>query len=175
MEWVGEDSVGEDSQKIQPTWPPKAEDKWDRRFLHLATDIGGWSKDPSTKVGCVLVRDKKILSTGYNGFPAKIKDDVGALSDRSRKYKIVVHAEINAIANAALHGVSTDGSVAYMTMHPCSNCTSAMLNAGISKIVCYKDPEAIVRWRDSFQMSDEILQEAGVPIYEVEEHENGQS
>jgi dCMP deaminase len=79
--------------------------KWDVRFLRLAHEVAKWSKDPSTKVGCILVKDKKVISMGYNGFPAGISDDLSRLEDRSIKYEITVHAEVNAVTNAALHGL----------------------------------------------------------------------
>ena len=166
MEWVGEDSLGEDSQKIHTTWPPRAENKWDRRFLHLATDIGGWSKDPSKKVGAVLVREKRILSTGYNGFPMGCEDEKTLLLHRSSKYMIIIHAEINAIVTAALHGVSTKGSTIYLTMHPCSNCTSALINAGVKRIVCLHDQEAYIRWGEKFTVAKNITKEVGVQLDE---------
>ena len=73
-------------------------DKWDKRFLELAKHISLWSKDPSTKVGCVVVgEDREIRSTGFNGFPRGIEDDDGRLSDRSQKYPLICHAEENAI------------------------------------------------------------------------------
>ena len=76
-------------------------DKWDERFLELASHISLWSKDPSTKVGCVVVGDdREIRSTGFNGFPRGIKDDETRLSDRSQKYPLICHAEENAIMHA---------------------------------------------------------------------------
>jgi dCMP deaminase len=78
--------------------------KWHNRFLDLAKFISGWSKDPSTKVGAVIVdKNKRIVSVGYNGFPKDVKDD-NRLYDRESKYLIIIHAEINAIlfANKSL-------------------------------------------------------------------------
>ena len=104
--------------KIEPrrteiTTPPVGDrgddmgDKWDKRFLELAKHISLWSKDPSTKVGCVVVgEDREIRSTGFNGFPRGIEDDHGRLSDRAQKYPLICHAEENAIMHAAGGGVS---------------------------------------------------------------------
>ena len=90
--------------------------KWDIRFLELAKHISGWSKDPSTKVGCVVVgEDREIRSTGFNGFPRGISDDNERLTDRNKKYPLICHAEENAIMHAARIGVSLKGSTAFVT------------------------------------------------------------
>ena len=69
-------------------------DKWDQRFLDLAHHISGWSKDPSTKVGCIVVgKDREIRSTGFNGFPRGIADDDERLTNRELKYPLICHAE----------------------------------------------------------------------------------
>jgi dCMP deaminase len=76
-------------------------DKWDVRFLELANHIAQWSKDPSTKVGAVIVRpDRTICSVGYNGFPRGVDDNEERYMDRPTKYEFVVHAEANAIIHA---------------------------------------------------------------------------
>ena len=77
--------------------------KWDARFLDLAKHISDWSKDPSTKVGCVVVgEDREVRSTGFNGFPRGIEDTAARLNDRSQKYPMICHAEENAIMHACL-------------------------------------------------------------------------
>ena len=82
-------------------------DKWDMRFLDLATHISEWSKDPSTKVGCVVVGpDREIRSTGFNGFPRNILDSDDRLTDRDLKYPLICHAEENAIMHAARIGLA---------------------------------------------------------------------
>ena len=97
--------------------------KWDQRFLKLAEHISGWSKDPSTKVGCVVVgEDREIRSTGFNGFPRGIADDSDRLSDRDKKYPLICHAEENAIMHAARIGLSLKGCTAYVTWPPCTRC-----------------------------------------------------
>jgi len=84
--------------------------KWDVRFLELALHISQWSKDPSTKVGCVVVGpDREIRSTGFNGFPRGINDSIDRLSDREQKYPLICHAEENAIMHAARIGISLKG------------------------------------------------------------------
>lgn len=111
-------------------------DKWDYRFIELAKQIATWSKDPSTKVGCVLVKDKRIIAQGYNGLPAGCSDELSLLNDREFKYSFILHAEENAILNAAKNGSSTDNSTAYITLSPCSKCSSLIVQAGIKRVVC---------------------------------------
>ena len=89
-------------------------DKWDGRFLDIAREISTWSKDPSRKIGAIAVRDRKILATGYNGFPKGIEDTPSRLNIREIKYQYVVHAEMNCIYNAAENGVSLRDSTLYI-------------------------------------------------------------
>ena len=106
-------------------------DKWDKRFLELAKHISDWSKDPSTKVGCIVVgEDREIRSTGFNGFPRGIEDKIERLEDREQKYPMICHAEENAIMHAARIGISLKGTMAYVTWPPCSRCTRSLIQAG---------------------------------------------
>lgn len=136
--------------------------KWHCRFLRLAEEVASWSIDPSTKVGCILVLDRRVISTGYNGFPRKINDDLDRLMDREKKYDITVHAEVNAVTTAALHGVSTKDCIAYVTFNPCSKCAAVLINAGIKEVyVSGKDPIPD-RWLPNFITASNLLEEAGV-------------
>lgn len=138
--------------------------KWHSRFLRLASDIASWSKDPSTQVGCVLVRDRRIVSTGYNGLPRGISDSFDRLIDREKKYEMTVHAEINAVTTAALHGVSTEGSTAYVTFQPCSRCAAVLINAGIREVYVSADTIIPNRWLDNMILAANLLKEAGIPL-----------
>jgi|TARA_R110000822_G_scaffold40392_6_gene109996 dCMP deaminase len=142
------------------------EKKWHVRFLRLAKEVSTWSIDPSTKVGCILVKNKRVISTGYNGFPKNISDNFDRLLDREKKYEITVHAEVNAVTTAALHGVSTEGSIAYVSFSPCSRCAAVLINAGISEV--YVTGGSIIpdRWLSNFITASTLLAEAGVG-YEV--------
>ena len=142
------------------------EKKWHVRFLRLAKEVSTWSIDPSTKVGCVLVKNKRVISTGYNGFPKNISDNFDRLLDREKKYEITVHAEVNAVTTAALHGVSTEWSIAYVSFSPCSRCAAVLINAGISEV--YVTGGSIIpdRWLSNFITASTLLAEAGVG-YEV--------
>jgi dCMP deaminase len=136
---------------------------WDARFLRLALHISEWSKDPSTKVGCVVVGpDREIRSTGFNGFPRGIEDSVERLGNRDQKYPLVCHAEENAIMHAARIGVSLKGCIAYVTWPPCTRCARSLIQAGISEISYPAGLEIPERWREDFAISSAMLDEAGV-------------
>lgn len=138
---------------------------WDSRFLRIAEEVRLWSKDPGTKVGCVLVKDRRILSTGYNGFPATISDDLTRYIDRDFKLSVTVHAEANAILNAAKNGTKVEGSTLYVTFPPCSQCASAVIQAGVAKVVCPDPATAPERWRNNFIAANNLFYEAGVQVF----------
>lgn len=142
--------------------------KWDVRFLRLAEHISSWSKDPSTKVGAVLVNDlKQVVGMGYNGFARSIEDTDERLNNRELKYKLVVHAEVNAIIQA---GHEARNSVLYVYpsfMIPpiCHDCCKAAIQAGIAGIVGFEPNESdprVQRWKDSIAVSRDMWQEAGL-------------
>ena len=142
--------------------------KWDLRFIGLAQHISTWSKDPSTKVGCVVVgEDREIRSTGFNGFPRGINDDDERLMDREKKYPLICHAEENAIMHAARIGVSLKDSTAYVTWPPCSRCARSLIQAGIREIVYPETGKIPERWIEDFTISDSMLSEAGVAVRSI--------
>ena len=142
--------------------------KWDLRFIGLAQHISTWSKDPSTKVGCVVVgEDREIRSTGFNGFPRGINDDEERLMDREKKYPMICHAEKNAIMHAARIGVSLKDSTAYVTWPPCSRCARSLIQAGIREIVYPETGKIPDRWIEDFTISDSMLNEAGVAVRSI--------
>ena len=126
---------------------------WDIRFLDLAKHISIWSKDPSTKVGAVIFdSDKRIVSIGYNGFPKGVCDDPQRYDDRDIKYRMVVHAEANAILKVAKSTNNAHGSTLYITLSPCKDCCKLILQSGITRMVylnAYKDTTAIDFLRNS--------------------------
>jgi len=141
-------------------------DKWDRRFLRLAAHVAEWSKDPSTKVGCILVDDdRRVIATGYNGFPRGVTDTRERYMDREMKLQLVVHAEANALLSAT---VPTAEATAYLTHPPCSSCTKLLIQAGIARVV-FPPPteEMLARWGCDFQASGLMLHEANVYVDEV--------
>ena len=140
---------------------------WDLRFLSLAKHISDWSKDPSTKVGAVAVRNQRILATGYNGFPRGVVDSAERLHDRQEKLLRTVHAEANIVAQASLHGVSLNDSTVYIwPFLPCSSCCTLLIQAGVSRIVV-PDIEIPERWVVSFTTSVEMLDEAGLKLERI--------
>ena len=139
--------------------------KWDGRFLDLAAHIAQWSKDPSTKVGCVVVgADREIRSTGFNGFPRGIDDDSDRLTDRDKKYPLICHAEENAIMHAARIGMPLKDCVAYVTWPPCTRCARSLIQAGVKEIVYPNGCEIPKRWQNDFDTSLSMLGEAGVVV-----------
>lgn len=138
---------------------------WDYKFLELAFHITKWSKDPSTKVGAVLVDNKnRVVGMGYNGFPRGVSDDERLL-DREVKYSMVIHAEANAILNAI---GSVEGTTIYSTLKPCSNCTSLLINAGVGRFM-YPAPtgEVAERFKTSFEIADRMIFEARIRTREL--------
>ncbi len=109
---------------------------WDTYFMKIAHDVAARSTCSRADVGAVLVREKRILTTGFNGSPAGQPhcDEVGHLMVDGHCVR-TIHAEANAIIQAALHGVSSKGASVYVTHFPCLNCAKMLINAGIVRIV----------------------------------------
>lgn len=113
----------------------------DKNFMNIAKEISLASKCVSKKVGCIIVKDGRILSTGYNGTPAGYKNCCDHWNNKwSEKHhewslKYEIHAEMNAIVWAARKGASVEGATLYCTMEPCSECTKNTIQAGITRIV----------------------------------------
>lgn len=130
--------------------------KWTKRFLDLATLVGSWSKDNSTKVGAVIVDERnRILSVGFNGFPHGVTD---TLTDRDEKLRRTIHAEENALLFA---NRSVEGCTIYVTHHPCARCTAKLIQVGISKIIYLNALSD--HWGEEVCSSEIMLTEAGVP------------
>ena len=138
---------------------------WHKRFLNLAKHISTWSKDPSRKIGAVIVGDdRQILSIGYNGFPRGIEDD-NRLLDRETKYPLIVHAEMNAIYNATYKGIKLKNSTLYVTGLPvCSDCAKGVIQVGIKTLIMPKDLDLSEKsiWKDSWDRSREMFNAAGI-------------
>jgi dCMP deaminase len=143
------------------------QEKWDRRYLELAKHVSTWSKDPSTKVGCVLVVDNRVVSVGYNGFPEHVQDYDTRLNDRETKYAMVVHAEMNCIIQA---GNKARNGVLYVYpsfMIPCicADCCKNAIQAGIVRVVGYLPDETnprVARWKDSISHAKTMCDEAHI-------------
>jgi dCMP deaminase len=142
------------------------QEKWDIRFIELAKYISTYSKDPSTKIGAVIVdKDgRSIVSTGYNGFAKGVIDSQERLTNRDIKYKIVCHGEMNAILFAKRD--LTDCTLYTWPFGPCSNCGSYIIQTGIKRVVFPKTTNE--RWIDSINLSKKIFEESGVKFNEIE-------
>lgn len=117
---------------------------WDDYFMQIVEDVATRSTCRRRKVGAILVKDKRIIATGYNGGPTGLahcleigclREQLGIPSGQQHELCRGVHAEQNAIIQAARYGVHTDGSVLYCTTQPCVQCTKMLLNAGVKEIV----------------------------------------
>ena len=156
--------------------------KWDHHFLLAALHKAGMSKDPSTKVGAIIVGpDMEERAAGFNGFPRGVADTLERLNDRETKLKLIVHAEMNAVCNAARIGVSVRGCTLYLAATdssgliwggpPCTRCTVEIIQAGIAEIVSYGFKDCPSRWRQDLEFALKILKEAGVKFREVDNQE----
>ena len=131
----------------------------------LAKHVAGWSKDPSTQVGAVIVRDHRdLVSVGYNGFPPNVADDA-RLHDRDIKYELVLHAEVNAILNARERDL-TGSHLLVWPLPPCVRCAATIVREGIAHV--YFPPSGCGRWADSVRKGRALFVEAGVQCHEVE-------
>ena len=140
----------------------KAED-----FMRVAEVVASFSKDPSTKVGAVIIDDHyNILATGYNGFPRGVADTEERLCNRSLKYPLTVHAEANAIAASARTGRRLEGATMIVSsLYPCVDCAGLIAQAGIKKVIA---PRIVnERWSESNQLARVIFVEAGVEVMEL--------
>lgn len=138
--------------------------KWDMRWLEMAKLVSTWSKDPSTKVGAVIADHKQQISIGYNGFPQKIQDDE-RLHIREVKYKIIRHAEDNAIKHKSRPDLQ--GCTIYtFPFMPCSRCAGRIIDEDITRVVSFKSSHS--RWEKEFEFSRQLFYEASVELIEYE-------
>jgi dCMP deaminase len=153
-------------------------ERWDRHFLGLALAHAQMSKDPSTKVGAVIIGPgRAILSAGFNGLPRGIEDTESRLRDRDVKLKLIVHAEMNAVLAAARLGVRLDGTTLYLAATddtgmvwggpPCTRCTVELIQAGITEIVSHPVKSVPSRWHADLAVSRDLLGEVGMLYREV--------
>lgn len=141
---------------------------WDHHFVSIASLIATRSKDPSTQVGAVIVKDKTILSTGYNGLPRNVNDDVPERWERPLKYDWVVHGEENAILNAVRIGVSVKDSILYVTpLSPCLKCAKAIIQSGIKQVVV-NEPVENYRWTEETKKAASLLAASNVLVRKPE-------
>ena len=142
-------------------------DKWDKRFVKVAKEISDWSKDPSTHVAAIAVRDRKIIATGYNGFPKGIADKASTLNDRASKLKLMVHAEKNMIYNAVEHGVSLKDSTVYIWGLPCCDeCWKGLVQTGVTRVVMPSISDHGGKWEKGCEFAATYMKSVGINITE---------
>jgi dCMP deaminase len=153
-------------------------ERWDRHFLQLCVDHARMSKDPSTRVGAVIVGpDREIRSAGFNGFPRGIADTEERLHDRETKLRLVVHGEMNAVLLAARVGTPLKGCTLYLAATddsgsvwggpPCVRCSVEVIQAGITEVVSFPRKAVPSRWSDDLVLAESLLTEAGVLYREI--------
>lgn len=157
-------------------------DRWDRHFLQLCLDHARMSKDPSTRVGSVIVGpDREIRSAGFNGFPRGIADTEERLNDRELKNRLIVHGEMNAILAAARVGIPLKGCTLYLAAtndsgmvwggSPCTRCVVEIIQAGIAEVVSFTQKSVPSRWHEDIAFAGTLLVEAEVAYRELEPRE----
>lgn len=134
--------------------------------LGMAKHLAKLSKDPSSQVGAVIFDQKRrIVGSGYNGFPRGVEDRKDRLEDREKKYRMIVHAESNAImfSNGDLEGATM------VVTHPCcARCAAVTIQAGIKHVMWPKPSEAMaLRWAEDFEAAAEMFSEAGVQVHVI--------
>ena len=135
---------------------------WPNRFLELATLISSWSKDPSTRVGAVITRGNRIISTGFNGPPQKVHDLQERLQNREVKLRITLHAEVNAILFAKQ---DLKGCTLYCTHPPCTQCAAMIIQSGLEEVtIPWMYPEFYARWKEDIDLSMKLFSEANIVV-----------
>jgi len=144
---------------------------WDKHFLSLCNLISMKSKDESTNFGAVIVnQDNQIISTGYNSFPKGINDNKKERQQRPEKYEWMVHAEENAICNAAAIGNATKGCRIYVNGMPCARCMRKLINSGIKEIIVDKASNDIFmknspgNWKKLNKITLEMVSESRIKL-----------
>jgi dCMP deaminase len=153
-------------------FPDYSPPSWDTWFMGLVYDVAKKSKDPSTKIGAVIVRDNRPILFGYNGIPRKVKD-LPERMVRPVKYKWTEHGERNALYCGARFGIATENAIMYTQSIPCADCARGIINCGISKIIVHKQTEDLFAshavWTEELDIARIMLNEAGVEIVVFDE------
>jgi dCMP deaminase len=137
--------------------------KWDKRWMDAAVFFAQWSKDRSRKTGAVIVDDRNnLVAIGWNGFPRGMDDDAKHRHERPAKYLWTEHAERNAIYNAAAKGDAVCGCSMFIPWYPCADCARAIIQSGISTLVCAEPDWEDEKWKGDFAVVREMLTEADI-------------
>jgi len=148
---------------------------WDEYFMRMAYLASNKSKDPSTKIGAVVVKDRQVLATGYNGICRGVRDDIGSRYEPPKKYLYFEHGQRNCCYAAARKGISLEGATMYTMAYPCADCARAIIQSGITELVLHAqwEDKAVTAfkdgWGESQKVSDIMFFEAGVSIRMLEQ------
>jgi dCMP deaminase len=138
--------------------------KWHKRFLEMALMVATWSKDVSTCVGSCVVRDKFLISVGFNGRPAGVSDEE---TTRDIRLLTSLHSEVNAILSAKQ---DLTGCTLYCSHPPCSNCAAAICQSGITAVYCIKPKEDFSgRWEESMKQASKLFSEKRIDFFCIDE------
>ena len=136
---------------------------WNEYFKQIVEVTATRSPCRRLQVGCLLVKDNRIISQGYNGFPRGMLDSPNLYSNREEKYVRIVHAEMNCIYNASWNGVSLDGADLFVYGLPvCHECAKAIIQVGIKRVISPWMQNLPKKWDDSFELTNKFFKEAGV-------------
>jgi len=149
---------------------------WDILFMRLVYEYASKSKDPSSKIGAVVVKDKRPILFGYNGFPEGVNDSPERLLNRSLKLAYTEHAERNVVDMAAAMGISSANGTLYTQILPCSGCAKAIMQARISEVVVHRPADEYFKncftgpsWAKEHEFTRIMFEEKGMKVRYIEE------
>lgn len=156
-------------QELYPSseWIPIS---WDEKCFRNVYDIAAKSRDSRTKIAAIIVKDKRIVAEGYNGFPVGVDDFIEERYKKPLKYSFFEHGERNAIYDCAKRGVSSSGATLFSQGVPCVDCCRGIIQAGITEVVVHKQWQDYEKefnhekWIESAKISEEMFYEAGVKV-----------
>lgn len=147
---------------------------WHDWFLQGVYWVASKSKDPKTKIGAIIVKDRRIISTGYNGIPIGVNDSIENRHQRPDKYKWYEHGERNAIYAAAKYGIITEGATLYTNALPCADCARGIIQSGIKEVFIHKqfnelcDNAQREHWKGHDHTTFSMFNESNIKVFSVD-------
>ena len=136
-----------------------------KKFMSDAIAIASYSRDPSTKVGSIIVDGlNKIISRAYNDLPVGADSSIKSRFNKNIKLYYLEHAERSAIYFCANNGISTKNTTMYVTLYPCIDCARAIIQSGIKRVVCTKPNFSDEKWGESWRIAEELFNECGIEV-----------
>lgn len=148
--------------------------EWNEWFMQGVYWVASKSKDPKTKIGALIVKDKRIISTGYNGIPIGVDDNNELRHQRPEKYKWYEHGERNAIYAAAKYGIDTNGALLYTNALPCADCARGIIQCGIKEVYIHKQFNDLCnnaqreQWKDHDHTTFSMFNESNIKIFSID-------